>query len=55
MSISIYLMRLLIAFSFGTAIFINILGMFHMRLTIVIRILTIIVFLGSGLMLWVIK
>ncbi len=55
MSISMYLMRLVIAFCFGAAIFINILGISHVRLTITIRILSIIVFLGSGLMLLVIR
>ena len=65
MAISIYLIRLLVAFIFGAITLINILGIYYgicedwrsrdMPLTVTIHILVIVIFLCSGYLLWVIK
>ena len=65
MTISIYLIRLLVAFFFGAITSINILAIYFgisegwrsrdMLLTIAMHILAIAIFLGSCYLLWVIK
>ena len=65
MTISIYLIRLLVAFVFGAIALINILGIYFgicegwrsrdMSLTVIIHTLAIVIFLVSGYFLWVIK
>ena len=65
MTISIYLIRLLVAFVFGAIALINILGIYYgisegwnsrdMSLTVAMHTLAIVLFLGSGYLLWAIK
>ena len=65
MTINIYLIRLLVALVFGAITLINILGIYFgicegwrsrdMSLTVIMHILAITIFLGSGYLLWVIK
>ena len=65
MTISIYLLRLLVAFFFGAITLINGLSIYYgiseswrstdMRLTVIMHILAIAIFLGSGYLLWIIR
>jgi len=65
MTISIYLIRLLVAFFFGAITLINILAIYcgisegwssrDMFLTLTMHVLAVVIFLASGYLLWVIK
>jgi len=65
MTISIYLIRLLVAFVFGASILINIIGIYcgiaedwssnNHPLTMAAHVVALAVFIGSGYLLWVIK
>ena len=66
MTITIYLIRLIVAFIFGASLLMNIIGIYcwlnegwqsrdRSSLTIIAHIFAIVIFLGSGYLLWTIK
>ena len=65
MTISIYLIRLLVAFIFGASVLMNIIGIYcgisenwdsiNQSSTLAVHILVFVIFLGSGYFLWMIK
>jgi len=65
MTISIFLIRLIVAFVFGASVLMNILGIYcgisenwdsiNQPSTLAIHVLVFAIFLGSGYLLWVIK
>ena len=65
MTINIYLIRLLVAFVFGASVLVNALGIYcsiaedwnstNRPFTLMAHILALVILLGSGYLLWVIK